>query len=276
MRRLLAVAVMIAGALAGCGGSSHQRVDPERMLDEAARHQISSANVAGDARLEVLGSEQLSTPLRLGFDGPYVTGGANRIPSFDWRVSAGALGFSVGGRLVSTGENVYLSVYGDNYEVGRAAVADANRRLEENSASAQPLALDLRSWLGPARIVGDGSAGGTDCERISAPLRGERVARDLAPILGEAGLSGTPSLSGTATACVGYDDRVFHEIELNGVVGLSEADRARLGATGARLDADVVISDVGKAEPISAPRGSFRPIRDLFLTLNDLGIPIPV
>jgi hypothetical protein len=192
-------------------------------------------------------------------------------------VSAGALGFSIGGRLVSTGENVYLSVYGDDYEVGTAAVAAANRRLEEGATSGQALALHPRDWFGRAHIVGDGSAGGTDCERISAPLRGERVARDLAPLSQQLGLSATPSVSGTATACVGYDDRVFHEVELDAVLGIPAVDRDRLGgAGGARLNADVVISDVGKTERISAPRGSFRPIRELFLTLNDLGIPIPV
>jgi hypothetical protein len=277
MRRSLAIVLLFTAASAGCGGSSHQRVDPERMLDDAARHPISSAQVEVDARLQVLGVERLSTPLRLRFDGPYSSGGGRRIPSFDWRVGVGALGFTVGGRAVSTGENVYLSIYGDDYEVGTAAVAAANRRLGESSARGQALDVEPRAWFGRARVVGDDSAGGTDCERISAPLRGEQVAHDLTPLVQGLGLSAAPSVSGTTTACIGYDDRVFHELELDAELGVAVADRARLGgATGARLNADVVIGDVGEGEPISAPGGDFRPIRDLFLTLNDLGVPIPL
>ena len=62
------------------------------------------------------------------------------------------------------------------------------------------------------------------------------------------------------------------------MVGLPPADRAQLGgATGARLNADIVISDIGEQQQISAPPdGSYRPIQDLFLTLNDLGVPIPL
>ena len=55
------------------------------------------------SRLQVSGVPQLSSPVRLKLQGPYVSGGATRIPSFDWRLNATALGFPVGGRLVSTG-----------------------------------------------------------------------------------------------------------------------------------------------------------------------------
>jgi len=54
-------------------------------------------------------------------------------------------------------------------------------------------------------------------------------------------------------------------------LGLTPADSARLdGATAIHLEADVVLSDVGNPQEISAPGGSFRPIEDLFLTLEDL------
>jgi hypothetical protein len=272
MRRSLAITVGLVVALTGCGGSHHERVNPERMLDQAARHRISSADVDFDGRLRVLGVERLSQPLRLRLEGPYVSGGGERIPSFDWRASATALGFPVSGRLVSTGDNVFLSIYGDHYEVGTTQVQAINQRI------AQMAAPDVhpRDWLGQTRVVGDDKAGDTDCERIAAPLRGDEATRGLLPLFGELGLPAPLAISGRATVCVGYDDRVLHGLEIHARIGIPAVDRPALGgATGALLDADVDISDVGEHQAITPPGGSIRPIRDLFLTLNDLGVPLP-
>ena len=266
-------------AAAGCGGSGHQQVNPERLLDAAAAHPISSAQTQIDVRMQVDGVPQLSGPLRLRLQGPWVSGEGERIPSFDWRLSASALGFPVGGRIASTGTNVYLSLYGDNYEVGTAAVAAANERISTAAGSSgQGLGLHPRDWFGPARVTGDGHEGGADCERISAPLRGDAVARDLAPFAGSVGFSEPPGVSGRARACVGYDDRAFHELEADATVEVPPADRPRLGgATAVHLLLDVVNSDVGEPQHISIPQGGgYRPIRDLALTLNDLGVPIPL
>jgi hypothetical protein len=276
MRRSPAIALIVVAALTGCGGSDHERVNPERMLDQAAQHPISSADVEIDGRLRVLGVERLNEPIRLGFEGPYVSGGGVRIPSFDWRLSASALGFPIGGRLVSTGDNVYLSIYGDDYEVGRPAVAAANRRIAESRAAGR-LDVHPRAWLGRARVVGTDSAGGTDCERIAAPLRGDAATAGLGPLAEELGLSAPFAVSGRVTACVGYDDRVLHELEVHAAIGIPAEDRPSLGgATGALLDADLVLSDVGQREEISPPGGPHKPIRELFLTLRDLGVPIPL
>jgi hypothetical protein len=265
MRRLLPFVCSLA-LLVGCGGSDHRRIEPERMLDSAAAHPIESADADIDLHVRVDGLSLLSGPIRVRLEGPYRSGGGERIPSFDWRLSASVIGFPVGGRLVSTGDDVYLTVYGDQYAVGRSEVAAANARL----TAAGGLRVHVRRWLGPARVIGEGNAGGEDCERISAPLRGAVVQRDLSPLASAFGFE-APSVSGRAVACVGYDDRVLHELELNAVLGLSAADSARLrGATAVHVQADITNSDVGKPQQIETPSGSFRPIRDLFLTLQDL------
>jgi hypothetical protein len=270
-RLILATALVAVVGGAGCGGSSHHPVDPRVMLDAAAAHPITSADTEIDLHLQVEGIPQLSAPLRLRLDGPYVSGGGARIPSFDWRLSASALGFPVGGRVVSTGTNAYLSLYGDNYEVGTDAVAAANQRVGQ-------LRLHPRTWFGRAHIDGDGQEGGADCERISAPLRDDSTARDLAPLASDLGLTGPPAISGTAAACIGYEDRVFHELQVKVLLAIPPADRSRLGgASSVQADIDVTNSDVGHAQAISAPGGrGYRPIRDLALTLNDLGVPIPL
>ena len=125
MRRSLAFACCVA-VLAGCGGSSHPNVEPEAMLDSAAAHPISTARTEIDLRVQVHGAPRLSAPLHLRLEGGYVSGGDRRIPSFDWRFTASALGFPVGGKVVSNGRNGFLTVYGDSYEMGTAPFAEAN------------------------------------------------------------------------------------------------------------------------------------------------------
>jgi hypothetical protein len=274
MRSRTILAILLAAVVnaAGCGGSDHKTVDPEAMLDAAAAHTIASAQTDIDLRLQLRGVSRLSGPLSLRLEGPYVSGAGRQIPKFDWRMKASALGFPVGGSLVSTGTNVYLSVYGDNYEVGTDAVAAANDRI----AAASP--IRPRSWFGRARVDGQGNEGGVDCERISAPLRRDVMAREIAPLSAAAGLSEAPSVWGTARACVGFDDRVLHELEVRAVLGVPAADQASLsGASSVAMDLDIAISDVGEPQKIAIPAGGgFRPIRDLALQLNDLGASIPL
>jgi hypothetical protein len=276
MPRSLAVCLIAAAGLAGCGSSHHERIAPDRMLDQAAAHPIHSAQLQADAGLQLHGGDRLSTPIRLRADGPSVSGEGRRIPSFDWQVSAGALGFGVGGRLVSTGENVYLSIYGDNYEVGTGPVAAANEWVRGAGQPPEPLEVEVRDWFGRARIEGEGTEGGAECERIAAPLRAVPFTGDIAAPVGALGLASTPTVHGTARACVGFDDRTFHQVALDAELEFPPEDQARLGgATSAHLNADIVLSDVGEPQHISAPKASFRPIQDLLLTLQDLGLPIP-
>ena len=271
-RTILAILLIPVVNATGCGGSDHKTVNPEAMLDAAASHPVTSANIDLDLGVAVRGVEQLSGPLRLRLSGPYVSGAGRTLPKVDWRMNANALGFPVGGHVVSTGDSAYLTVYGDTYEVGTDAVAAANARIAESPP------VHFRSWFGRARVDGEGNEGGEDCERISAPLRGDVMARDLEPLLGGLGLTEPPTVTGRARACVGFDDRVLHELEIGAGLGIPTADQATLrGATSIAFDLDLVISDVGQAQEISAPRGGgIRPIRDLALTLNDLGVPIPL
>ena len=271
MHRSLPLVCCLA-LLWGCGGSSHPQVEPDVMLDSAAAHPIATARTEIDLRVQIRGASRLSGPLHLGLEGGYVSGGDRRIPSFDWRFTASALGFPVGGKVVSTGHNAYLSVYGDNYEVGRAPVAAANEWI---SRMDEPLDLRPRDWFGRAHVEGEGQEGGVDCERIVAPLRAVALTGDLTALASPLGFSSPPTLRGTVRGCVGFDDRVFHELGVDAEVGIPAADRPRLGgATSARVDLEIVNSEVGEQQAISIPAGrGYRPIRDLFLTLNDLGVP---
>jgi hypothetical protein len=275
MRRpSLALAALLLLPLAGCGGSGHDRVDPGKMLEGAGAHPIRSASLDVDATIRIDRGGDLSDPIHLHLEGPYVSGGATAIPSFDWRFNASALGFPVGGHVISTGENVYLTVYGNRYEVGESAVTAVNERVAAAAQSGPP--PDLAHLLSRPTVVSEGNAGGVDCEWISGAPRWDLIADQLGALTGAAG-SAAPVISGSATACVGYDDRVLHGLDIDAGLTFPPEARSRLGgASGVHVEADIEIGDVGESQQIETPRGAFRPMRDLLLTLNDLGVPIPL
>ena len=61
-------------------------------------------------------------------------------------------------------------------------------------------------------------------------------------------------------------------------LGIPPPDQQRLGgASSVHLELEVINRDVGDQQEISKPGGGgYRPIRDLALSLNDLGVPIPL
>jgi hypothetical protein len=270
--RLSAACLAAAAALlaAGCGGGkTHHDVNAEAMLDAAFSNPIPSAKVDADLGLRVTGVPQLASPSTVKLEGPYMSGHGTRIPSFDWDLTASLAGFPVDGELVSTDQNLYVSVYGDNYEVGRAAIARANQRVAAGSG------IDPRRWLGPARYEGDDDVGGVDTAHLVSDIRGGRVGHDLRAQFEALGLAIPPAIHGTAETWVGYDDQVLRRLKLDAVVTIPPPERARLGGAGEiHLTADVTAEDVGEGQTIRIPAGGeIRPIRDLFLSLYDLGVP---
>ena len=269
MRRLWVIAATAAALLAGCGGSSHPRQDPQALLNAAAAHPVTSAQTSADLHLTVAGIPALSAPVWIRLEGPYERGPGGQLPKFDWRFNASAAGFPVGGHVLSTGTNVFLTVYGDRYQLGSATTAAAGERLAG-------IAINPRGWFGRALYAGQGNEGGVDCERVSARLRGATVARDLAPAFSALGIASPPAVRGVGRACIGFDDHVMHQLELDALVIVPPAERGAVaGADGAHVQLALTASDVGQPQRISAPGGGYRPITDLLGTLKDLGLPIP-
>jgi hypothetical protein len=266
---LLLVLGTSAGPLAGCGGGDGgdaPLVNPDALLDSAAAHPVRSADLDGQARLTLDGSSSLSQPVTLRVKGPYVSGGGVRIPSFDWKFEVKVLGFGVGGKLVSTGENVFISPFGDNYELGRETTAAINAQVASSSVHARDL-------FGPARNEGNEEVNGVETQHVNAELEGKEVAVALHPLRDALGLTHVPRPVGRIEAWIGLDDRTVHKLSLDADFGIAPADRPRLGgARGGNLQVEVTLDDINEPQTVHVPGGGgYRPIRDLFLTLQDLG-----
>jgi hypothetical protein len=251
----IVVVALWAGLGVGCGGDEEEprQVDAEALLDSAFRHPVGSAVTSIDLVAGAAAVPSLSVPVSLSLDGPFVSGGGARIPSADWELAAEVAGFGVDGELVSTGDNVYLSVFGDNYQVGRAAVEERRQTLADPG-------LDPRSWFGPATYQGDEEVEGTATARIDAPLRSARLAADIEGLSGRLGLQAVrpPAGPGTIQAWVGIDDGIVRGLRID---------------AGEDLAVDVVLSEVGEPQEITIPAGGgFKPIGDLLSSLQDLGV----
>jgi hypothetical protein len=268
----LLLAVVPSAALAGCGGGGGNPPleNPDVLLDSAAAHPVRSADIQGQAKITLEGSSVLSQPVTLRVEGPYVGGGGVRIPSFDWKFNVKVLGFGVGGKVVSTGQNVYISPFGDNYEVGSDVIAAINQQVAATSVPARDL-------FGPARNEGNEEVNGVETQHVSAEIEGKKVAEAFKPLRDALGLTHFPAPVGRIGAWIGVDDRTVHKLTLDADFGIAPADRPRLGgASGGNLQVEVVLDEINEPQSVHVPGGGgYKPIRDLLLTLSDLGAFAP-
>jgi hypothetical protein len=268
----LLLAVVPSAALVGCGGGGGNPPleNPDVLLDSAAAHPVRSADVQGQARITLAGSSLLSQPVTLRVEGPYVSGGGVRIPSFDWKFNVKVLGFGVGGKVVSTGENVFISPFGDNYEVGSDVIAAINQQVAATSVPARDL-------FGAARNEGNEEVSGVETQHVSAEIEGKKVAEAFKPLRDALGLTHFPAPVGRIGAWIGVDDRTVHKLTLDADFGIAPADRPRLGgASGGNLQVEAVLDEINEPQSVHVPGGGgYKPIRDLLLTLTDLGAFAP-
>jgi hypothetical protein len=262
---LLAIATLL-GLIGGCdGGESEDTplVNPDVLLDSAAEHPVRSADLEGQATLTLQGSSTLTEPLTLRVEGPYVSG--DRIPSFDWNFDLKLMGFGVDGKLVSTGRNVLITPFGDNYELGRGVVAAINEEVAANTVPA-------RGLFGAARNEGNEEVKGVETQRVSAELDGKTVAQSLHPLRDALGLTHVPAPVGRIEAWIGLEDRTVHKLAVDADFGIAPADRPKLaGARGGSLQVEVVLDEINEPQSVRVPGGGgYEPIRNLFLSLQDL------
>src|SRR3954469_10514181 len=157
--RTFAVVVfaLAAAVLSACGGGGSG--DVKSTLDKAFSTPIKRARIDLEAALKVDGVKQLNGPLKLSVQGPYETGGNQTIPKADWDVAASASGQNFSAGFISTGDNAWIGFQGQNYEVGKAAVAQINQQIKQaagqnkNKGFSQ-FGIDPRDWLTDAKDEG--------------------------------------------------------------------------------------------------------------------------
>src|SRR3954463_5657956 len=161
---LLCVALS-AALLSACGSGNSD--DVKATLDKAFSTPIKSARIDLEVTLDLDGVKQVNGPVKLSVQGPYETGGNTTIQKADWYHAASASGQNFAAGFVSTGDNAWVGFQGQNYEVGKQAVARINQQIKQaagqnKNKGLSEFGIDPPNWLKDAKDEGTEKVAGAD------------------------------------------------------------------------------------------------------------------
>src|SRR3954454_5171570 len=285
---LLCVALS-AALLSACGSGNSD--DVKSTLDKAFSTPIKSARIDLEVTLKLDGVKQVNGPVKLSVQGPYESGGNQTIPKADWDVAASASGQNFSAGFISTGDNAWIGFQGQNYEVGKAAVAQINQQIKQaagqnkNKGFSQ-FGIDPRDWLTDAKDEGTEKIAGVETDHISATLDVSRFVDDLNRLVKKAGGS-TGSTAPITPAqkkqiedvvknprfdvYVGKDDNVIRRLSADLSFTVPSDKQAQLnGLKSGTLSFSIDFANVGKPQTITAPANA-KPLSELTSQFGGLG-----
>jgi hypothetical protein len=286
---LLALACL-AGVVAACGTASSG--DVKATLNKAFSTPIRSARIDLEVSLDLNGVKRLNGPVKLSVQGPYESGGSQTIPKADWDIAASAAGQNFTAGFISTGDNAWVAFQGQNYEVGKSAVAQLNQQIRQaagttNKGGLSQFGIDARNWLTDAKDEGSQSINGVDTDHVSAALDVAKFLDDLSALVQKAGGnvgSTTPQLTPAEKqqiedvvknprfdVYVGQSDHAIRRLSANLSFNVPSDKQAQLGGLqNGTLSFSIDFTDVGKPQTIAAPANA-KPLSELTSQLGGLG-----
>jgi hypothetical protein len=291
-RSLLLITLALAAALlAACGGKSSS--DVKDTLDKAFSTPIKSARTDLELSLALDGVKQLNGPVKLSVQGPYESGGNKTIPKTDWDIAASAAGQNFTAGFISTGDNAWVGFQGQNYEIGKAAVAGINRQIQQAAGTNKKKGLSQfginpRDWIKNAQDEGSAKVDGVETDHVSAALDVGKFLDDLNRLVRKAG----NGVSGAARAqispsqkkqiedvvqnprfdvYVGKDDNVIRRLSADLSFKVPSNKQTQLGGLkSGTLSFSIDFTDVGQPQTITAPQNA-KPLSELTTQLGGLG-----
>ena len=287
-RTALLLLLVAALAFAACGGSSESETSAKDTLSSVKP--LPSAQV--DAALRVFfdnAPAAVGDKLELTFNGPLRNNGANKLPSLDWKIAFSGLTTQFTSRVVSTGDNFFINLGGQDFEVGQEAV---QRLVDQARASQQkglatvglnPLAAVRNVKKGGTREVGGAKTtvytGAIDMDVVMDQY--ERLSQSL-PTTGATAAVPTGHLTRAQRAqvkrtfssprfevAVAGDDTI-RQLNLTSKFTTPAANReAAGGITGGRIEYRLQYTDVGKPTTITPPTNT-QPIGDFARQLQKI------
>lgn len=292
---LLPVLLLISAAavLAGCGSSGNDK-NATALLNTAFHQPIKSADVNFNLQIQVNGVPALKNPISVRFSGPYVNNGPGKLPSLDFNANIVGGGQSVPFGLTSTGDDFFIKVQGQAYDVGKQTVAKLNQQLAQQRGKGQKtslseLGIHPSTWLAGAKTVGDANVAGTPVTHVSASLNVGKVLDDLNQLIQKAPTSGLSSAkppqlsqkqkseieqvvgSPQIDVFVAKSDKTIRRLATTLNITIPKDQQSKFGgATGATVQLSIEFANVGGGQKVSAPSGA-KPISDLAGQLNAIG-----
>jgi hypothetical protein len=288
---LLGSMILVAGLIAGCGGSDSSSgsggpsasadTDPQTVLDTAlgsAGDPITSGVLDLSFDLQSQGGQ--STSAHASISGPFTSNGDQELPSVDFDVSAGAEtggpSLSFDGNLTLTPDGLFVGYGGSNYQLDDSTFQLLKQSYQQSSqlqqdqqqgGSLSQFGIDPSGWLTNVTNEGIQDVDGTETVHISGDADVAKIISDLGTIAQQTGQSGQ------------IDSAGLKQLE-NSVQGASidvyaDSSDSTLRKLDVKLDitnpsgggADSITFSVGIADPntsqtISAPSDA-KPLTDL-------------
>ena len=281
--------LIAAIALGACGGSDNE-------TEKSAKETLSTVKPLKSAQVNAAlriffdnAPPSVGDKLELTFAGPLRNNGTDKLPSLDWKIAFSGLTTGFTSRVVSTGDNFFINLGGQDFEVGQQAVA---RVTEQAQASQQqglaqvgfnPLAaVDNVKKAGTRTVDGaktDVYTGTVDVDAVMDQY--ERLSQSL-PTTGAAQAVPqgrlTPQQRAQVKRTFGKptfeaavaDDDTIRQLNLKSKFTTPAANRDDAGGiTGGRMEYKLEYSDVNKPVTITPPTDT-QPIGDFARELQQI------
>ena len=279
---LLLLATLTVAVVAACGGSDEASSEKSAKERLGSVKPLSSAQVGVAARIFFDNAPpSVGDKLELTFNGPLRNNGPDKLPSLDWKVAFAGLTTKFASRIVSTGDNFFINLGGQDFEAGQQAVA---RTTEQAQASKQKGLAQI--GFNPLAAVKDVKKSGTrDFKGTKVDVytgaidpdavmdQYERLSQSL-PTTGAAQAVPqgrlTPQQRAQVKRTFGSprfeaavaDDDTVRQLSLTSKFTTPAANKdAAGGITGGRIEYRVEYTDVGKSVTITPPKNT-EPIAD--------------
>jgi hypothetical protein len=276
---LATLATLSAAVAAGCGTSTGvapatARTDARTLLRDTFRRQENMRSARIAATLDVTGPRLDASSLRI--TGPFQSPKADRLPAFQYAVSAESAGRAVQSGATWTGNQAFVAFQGRQYAVPdllarqlEAAYEEAERNAGGTGLAPAALGVDPSRWLRSPRNAGARTVGGSPTIRLTGRGDVARVLGDLQRLRRRTRAL-SPSERRRAVRSVrnmrvevdtGAKDRILRRLAVR-----ADLRDARSGQRG-RLDFVVTFTGVNAKQEIAAPQGA-RPLDQLLARLR--------
>ena len=277
---LLLLALTAALVVAACGDSGSTEKSAKETL--ASVKPLSTAQVNAGLRIFFDNAPpEVGDKLELTFNGPLRNNGPDKLPSLDWKIAFSGLTTKFTSRAVSTGDNFFINLGGQDFEAGREAVAQLTAQAREgkqkgvSAVGLDPLGAVKGVKKGAQVTVAGAKAtsytGAIDLDKAMDQY--ERLSQSL-PTTGAAGAVPQGRLtpeqraqvkrtfgSPRFEAAVAEDDTVRRLVLTTKFTTPAVNREGAGGITGGRIEYRVEYSDVGEETTIVAPKDT-QPIGD--------------
>jgi hypothetical protein len=298
--RLLVIALLSLGLLAGCGGgASGDKADSSTDVNQLLKDTFSGKKDIKSGKLDLaLNADSGGQSFVVKITGPFESQGSGKLPKLDINASLEGGGQSFQAGITSTGDKGFVSYGGTDYAVPptvfqqfKAGFEQSTKQSSSNgNQSLATLGIDPTKWLKDPKNEGNAKVGDTDTVKITGDVDVPKLLDDV-----NTALQKIKSLGGAQAAQLpdqltaqdkqqaekaikdlgveiytGAEDKILRRMVV--AMKLDVPQSAGGSSQAANLKLDFQLQDLNNGQDISAPSNT-KPLSELMSKLQGVGIP---